>query len=943
MNDLFESLPRIYFKIFLSVAKVGAIASLFTLVIPSMVWADGIYMTNMKTNLTQSSIDLLTDPSRTPGVQPGDIVEYVVQGTVAGDVGGPGVYFTAYIPDGVEVLGTSFVTDATGTTVRVPGLGGQANDGWGGRGLIPTFGNPFSGVGNSRQSDLYGDTGIFYSTDTRTQLFTTNTTTNIAKGPTGNPNGTGSTSNGYNVTDTFYGIIDAFNLWDADQVNAFGRGGGVATLNTIPTNISPTSSATIINPVGRGATPFGSGSVVAGPDTGYTKDNTGSTGPWNRIQYSGSKKADISDGAATGAGAANTATLIDASSIGRTLSDMTPLPNNTKAVRWSDGLRLLNEKVYIKIKVRINAPAIASPTGALLNFDATGSDNWASGSKDNPWRYFAATASQSANLFVTKEIYKVNGADYSGGNVPPGATITYRVRYVNLGNLPVNGITFKDTLPTAIATTGCTPVNPTLGSISNSVTVSSVTAGSSTCPSASATVTFGSLPNVTSGSLPALRGGEFTYDVKISTTTTNGTIIANNAVFAGQDIISNTAVNTASVASVVIGPVFDYGDAPDTYGTDKTPSNSSNTSDPVGANHIITAGLFLGATAPDVDANGFVDGIDNNTNATDDDAPKGTGTGNGDDEDNFTLPTLFARVPSYSIPANNITVTNTNTQPATLHAWIDFNKNGRFDSTEYASATVNPSTTGGHFVTDLTWSGINLGTVGDTYARFRLTSDSSINNTTPGGAASNGEVEDYRIAITPHPELLLVKRITAINPGQPGKEIQFSNFVNDPAVNDNHPLWPDPSVYLRGAIDAGNVKPDDEVEYTVYFLSSGDTNAKEVKICDVVPDQMTFVKNTYGIELGIGLGFDSTGLPLSPNLKLSNLLNDDQGDFYGAGTTPPTDLCKKVTPADTLVNVNGTNNDNGTVVVKIPNLPKADTPGNPMDSYGFIRFRGKVK
>jgi uncharacterized repeat protein (TIGR01451 family) len=387
----------------------------------------------------------------------------------------------------------------------------------------------------------------------------------------------------------------------------------------------------------------------------------------------------------------------------------------------------------------------------------------------------------------------------------------------------------------------------------------------------------------------------------------------------------------------------DFGDAPDTYGTNNIANNSSNNSDPLGANHAISSGLFLGATAPDVDANGFVDGTDNNINATDDDALKGTGTGNGDDEDNFVLPTLFARVTDYSIPANNITVTNTKTQPATLHAWIDFNKNGKFDSTEYASTTVSSSTTGGHSVTNLTWSGINLGTVGNTYGRFRLTNDSSINSNTPGGDANNGEVEDYQIAIAPRPELLLVKRITAINPGQPGKEIQFSNFVNDPTVNDNHPLWPNSNIYLRGVIDAGKVKPDDEVEYTVYFLSSGDTNAKEVNICDVVPDNMTFVKNTYGVELGIGLGFDSTVLPTAPNLKLSNLLNDDQGDFYGLGTAPPTNLCKKVTPANTLVNVNGTNNDNGTVVVKIPNLPKANTPGSPKDSYGFIRFRAKVK
>lgn len=547
-----SKLPRnINSRIITSIAKVGAIATLFTLAFSSVVRADGIYMTNMKTSLTQSSINLLTDPSRTPGVQSGDIVEYVVQATVgnANATGGPGVYFTSYIPDGVEVLGAWFVTDATGTTVRVPGQGGQANDGWGGRGSQAPFGDPFAGVGNSRQSDLYGDTGIFYSTDSRTQLFTADSS-DIVKGPIGNPNGTGGASNGYNVTDTFYGQVDAFNLWDANQVNAFGAGG---TLNTVPANTFPTSIATIINSAGRGSTPFGAGSPVAGTDTGYTLDNTGAIGPWNRIQYSGSKKADISDGAATDIGAVNTATLIDASSLGRVLNDTNALPNTTNAIRWSDGLRLTNEVVYVKIRVKIGATAIASPKGTVFNLEANGSDNWGSGSRDNPWRYFGPTVAQSANLFVAKQIYRVNGFLYTGGNIPAGATVTYRVKYLNLGNLPVTGISVKDTLPAAIATTGCTVANPTLSSISNSVTVSSVTSGTATCPAASATVTFGNLPNVTGGTIPALRGGEFTYNVKISPTA-SGTI-SNNAIFAGQDIVSSAAVSKTSATSATVGAI----------------------------------------------------------------------------------------------------------------------------------------------------------------------------------------------------------------------------------------------------------------------------------------------------------------------------------------------------------------------------------------------------
>jgi large repetitive protein len=428
MNNLFESLSYKYLKIFWSIAKVGTIATSLVLTIPSMVMADGIYMTNMKTNLTQSSIDALTDSARTPGIQSGDIVEYVVEAQVGSvnATGGPGVYFTAYIPSGVEVLGAWFVTDVTGTTVRDPGVGGQANDGWGARGSQTPFGNPFSTAGNSRQSDLYGDTGIFYSTDSRTQLFTADGS-NIAKGPVGNPNATGGSSNGYNVEDTFYGQVDAFNRWDGNQVTAFGRGGtldSVPATNTVPGTITY-PSATIINSVGRGTTPFGSGSVVAGADTGYTLDNTGSIGPWKRIQYPGSTKANITDGAATGIGAANTATLDDASALGTALNDTAPLDSMTNAIRWSDGLRTANEKVYVKIRVKVNASAISAASGVIFNFEATGSDNHGSGSKDNPWRYFGPTTAQSANLYVKKEIAQINGVAYSSGNIPPGATVTY--------------------------------------------------------------------------------------------------------------------------------------------------------------------------------------------------------------------------------------------------------------------------------------------------------------------------------------------------------------------------------------------------------------------------------------------------------------------------------------------------------------------------------------
>jgi uncharacterized repeat protein (TIGR01451 family) len=305
---------------------------------------------------------------------------------------------------------------------------------------------------------------------------------------------------------------------------------------------------------------------------------------------------------------------------------------------------------------------------------------------------------------------------------------------------------------------------------------------------------------------------------------------------------------------------YDYGDAPTGY-----ESNNS-------ARHVIVSGLHLGNVAPDDEVV-----AQSSANADGDDAVAAT---NIDDEDGITtFPSLNTNNSSYTLTA---TVNNTTGSAANVYGWLDFDHDGKFDGDERATVSNGSITldgngkvpTGSSGTAILAWNNIgstgpNI-TDGNSFIRVRLTTD-NLNLTTETtarddasiGSATNGEVEDYPIAIAPRPELLLVKRITAINPDQPGKEIQFSNFVNDSTVNDNHPLWPNSNVYLRGAIDAGKVEPNDVVEYTVYFLSSGNVNAKEIKICDVIPDQMTFVKNTYGVELGIGLGFDSIVLPTS--------------------------------------------------------------------------------
>jgi uncharacterized repeat protein (TIGR01451 family) len=194
------------------------------------------------------------------------------------------------------------------------------------------------------------------------------------------------------------------------------------------------------------------------------------------------------------------------------------------------------------------------------------------------------------------------------------------------------------------------------------------------------------------------------------------------------------------------------------------------------------------------------------------------------------------------------------------------------------------------------------------------------------------------IPVASNPNLLLVKRITAIN------GVESTTFVDDPtSTNDNTPNWPAPaSTYLRGDIN-GTVMPGDEVEYTIYFLSAGGSDITNVKICDPIPTNTTFVPTAYngltptdggvpGSERGIALALSSTSLPANPTVYLTNTGDTDRGQFLAAGTSLP-GACSG-------------GNSNGTVVVDVvtaPNsLPPATAPGTPANSYGFIRFRVKV-
>ena len=215
------------------------------------------------------------------------------------------------------------------------------------------------------------------------------------------------------------------------------------------------------------------------------------------------------------------------------------------------------------------------------------------------------------------------------------------------------------------------------------------------------------------------------------------------------------------------------------------------------------------------------------------------------------------------------------------------------------------------------------------------------------------------------PNVLLVKRITLLNGAF--SSINGDNlaaYIDDPAspyddntitittspINPGDPAkdtdkWPTPNSFLIGAINGGNVLPNDELEYTIYFLSTGGATAKNVRLCDLIPDFVDFMPNVFnvnppadpngdptgdsGIVLGLGTG--------ASEIAQSSLTNEIDGD--GGYYCPPGE-----DPTATFPNLNcGGANTNGAVVVNLGDLPNAASSGAPNGSYGFIRFRARVR
>ncbi|MCC6554239.1 MAG: DUF11 domain-containing protein, partial [Polyangiaceae bacterium] len=386
----------------------------------------------------------------------GDVLTYIIQFTPLPNNAsrGAGGYITEYVPPNTEVVGARLI-DKDGRTVP-PKRGALMDDGWGPRGRHNGFDN--MGLQQGSLSQVYADTGIFFSTDPRTARTPDNAFITVLNGISVSPVPTGA-----GQLDGFLGFsgppFHAHNTWDMLQAIAYGANGGSVVSN------------------GVGNTPFGFGSAVAGPDTHYTfekvaapacsdgADNDGDglnnypndpccasaldddetaasdapVGPWHRIRSHGSE---IGPGGATDCQSCQGAYVRTGvpTDAGWDLSLDNPLPPGTNAVRYAVGELIVGQEYYAEISLRVTA----LPLDPAMNLDVNCSEVFGGDAampqtgQDNTWRYFVPSpACVSLNLVFDLSVDKILAVQ--------GDTLTYTLKGKNLSVNPQTNVAVTDT------------------------------------------------------------------------------------------------------------------------------------------------------------------------------------------------------------------------------------------------------------------------------------------------------------------------------------------------------------------------------------------------------------------------------------------------------------------------------------------------------------------
>lgn len=352
------------------------------------------------------------------------------------------------------------------------------------------------------------------------------------------------------------------------------------------------------------------------------------------------------------------------------------------------------------------------------------------------------------------------------------------------------------------------------------------------------------------------------------TCTANGIAIAGQ--YANVGTVEATLPSTDTVSAADPSHYFgqntsiDFGDAPDpTYQT----LFASN-----GARHILGGGtLFLGQCV-DAEADGLP-----NAAADGDDLDAGPVFGTcataGDDEDGvaFTSDLRIGLTAGIDVVAS---------EPCTLSAWIDFNRDGDWgdpDDDLFPGGTALIAGTN-----QLSFDVPAGATPGTSYARFRCTTDGAVGFT---GEASDGEVEDYAVTIiVPTPAVGATKDDALLVDGDsdgladPGDTLRYTIVITNTGTGDATSVvfndTPDPNTALvagsvtttAGTVTTGNTAGDTSVAVDAGTLAAYGgtvTITFDVVVDDPLAAGVTEVSN-QGSASGANFSTVATNVVITP-------------------------------------------------------------------------------
>ncbi len=345
----------------------------------------------------------------------------------------------------------------------------------------------------------------------------------------------------------------------------------------------------------------------------------------------------------------------------------------------------------------------------------------------------------------------------SSGSITPGDTLTYTLQYANTGTIAVPAFQLNDQIPSGfiISATGGQTVTVTGAGTTATKNASYTGAAAGTVSdllAASAALGVGGVITVT---IPVIvtsaASGTKSNQVSGTGTGLSSAVLTDNAgvtadlpatVTAAPYNLTVPASSITQTITATIDPTtvsvagIDFGDAPSNLSTTAgTPSDIINMIDASltntyntvlsqtqpAARHIIDNIHWLGATVT-AEANGQPD-FNANLDSGD---------------DGVTFPMLGTTRVLLSGQSNTLTVNAS--ASGILNAWVDWNQNGVWETTEQIA--LDQSLSAGNNTVSFTVP--NTAPHGVTYARFRFGTQTGLQST---GVAINGEVEDYKVNI----------------------------------------------------------------------------------------------------------------------------------------------------------------------------------------------------